>query len=85
MRSFTRRCLGISVIKLSIQFADMQRDTIESTLKEKQVGEDEIAGFMKLLDDCEMVRYSPEGAAGAMDAQYENGVKIISDLENKLK
>jgi hypothetical protein len=77
--------LGYISDKLSIQFADMQRDTIESTLKEKQVGEDEIAGFMKLLDDCEMVRYSPEGAAGAMDAQYENGVKIISDLENKLK
>ncbi|MCI1719512.1 MAG: BatD family protein [Bacteroidales bacterium] len=77
--------LGYISDKLSIQFADMQRDTIESTLKEKQVGEDEITGFMKLLDDCEMVRYSPEGAAGAMDAQYENGVKIISDLENKLK
>ena len=77
--------LGYISDKLSIQFADMQRDTIESTLKEKKVGEDEIAGFMKLLDDCEMVRYSPEGAAGAMDAQYENGVKIISDLENKLK
>lgn len=77
--------LGYISDKLSIQFADMQRDTIESTLKEKKVGEDEISGFMKLLDDCEMVRYSPEGAAGAMDAQYENGVKIISDLENKLK
>src|SRR5574344_1195385 len=77
--------LGYISDKLSIQFADMQRDTIESTLKEKKVGEDEIAGFMKLLDDCEMVLYSPEGAAGAMDAQYENGVKIISDLENKLK
>ncbi|MDD3911027.1 MAG: BatD family protein [Bacteroidales bacterium] len=77
--------LGYISDKLSIQFADMQRDTIESTLKEKNVGDDEIAGFMKLLDDCEMVRYSPEGAAGAMDAQYDNGVKIISDLENKLK
>ncbi|HNY04998.1 MAG TPA: BatD family protein [Candidatus Egerieousia sp.] len=77
--------LGYISDKLSIQFADMQRDTIESTLEEKKIGKDEITGFMKLLDDCEMVRYSPEGAAGAMDAQYENGVKIISDLENKLK
>lgn len=77
--------LGYISDKLSIQFADMQRDTIEETLKEKNVGDESIESFMKLLDDCEMVRYSPEGAGGAMDSQYNKGVEIISSLEDKLK
>jgi len=30
------------------------------------------------------VRYAPEGAAGAMDAQYRKAVELISGFENKL-
>lgn len=76
--------LGYVSDKLSIQFADMQRDTIGETLRAKGADEESIAGFLSLLEDCEMVRYSPDGAAGAMDAQYGKAADIISAFENKL-
>lgn len=76
--------LGYISDKLAIQFADMQRDTIKETLVQKQVKEENIAGFMQLLDDCEMARYSQAGGAGAMESQYNKAIEIISNLENSL-
>ena len=76
--------LGYTADKLSIQRSDLQRDIIQETLLSKKVGQDDIDMLISLLDDCEMVRYSPEGAAGAMDAQYKKAVELISRFENKL-
>ena len=76
--------LGYTSDKLSIQRSELQRDVIEETLLGRNVPTEQVASLISLLDDCEMVRYSPEGAAGAMDAQYKKAVGLISDLENKL-
>lgn len=76
--------LGYTADKLSIQRSDLQRDVIQETLLSKKVPKDDIDSLISLLDDCEMVRYSPEGAAGAMDAQYRKAVELISGFENKL-
>ena len=76
--------LGYTADKLSIQRSDLQRDIIQETLLSKQVPQEDISSLISLLDDCEMVRYSPEGAAGAMDAQYRKAVELISSFENKL-
>ena len=76
--------LGYTADKLSIQQSDLQRDVIQETLLSKSIAQDDVAALISLLDDCEMVRYSPEGAAGAMDAQYNKAVELISRFENKL-
>lgn len=76
--------LGYISDKLSIQFADMQRDTIKDILEQKKVSEENIAGFMQLLDDCEMARYSQAGGAGEMEGQYNKAIEMISNLENSL-
>ncbi|MBQ1885936.1 MAG: protein BatD [Bacteroidales bacterium] len=76
--------LGYTADKLSIQRSDLQRDIIQETLLSKKVSQEDISMLISLLDDCEMVRYSPEGAAGAMDAQYRKAVELISRFENKL-
>ena len=76
--------LGYTADKLSIQRSDLQRDIILETLLSKKVSQEDISMLISLLDDCEMVRYSPEGAAGAMDAQYRKAVELISIFENKL-
>lgn len=76
--------LGYVSDKLFMQFSDMQRDTIEETLKSHGVDENDIKDFISLLDDCEMVRYSPEGAAGAMDSQYKKAADVISAFEVRL-
>lgn len=76
--------LGYISDKLSIQFADMQRDTIKETLENKKVGENNIGLFMTLLDDCEMARYSQEGGVASMDTMYNRAIEVISEFENKL-
>ena len=76
--------LGYTADKLSIQRSDLQRDIIQETLLSKNVPQDDVKDLIALLDDCEMVRYSPEGAAGAMDAQYRKAAELISGFENKL-
>ncbi len=76
--------LGYVSDKLFMQFSDMQRDTIETALASHGAEENDIKDFISLLDDCEMVRYSPEGAAGAMDSQYKKAARIISAFEVRL-
>ncbi len=76
--------LGYTADKLSIQRSDLQRDIIQETLLSKQVSAEDAASLISLLDDCEMVRYSPDGAAGAMDAQYRKAAELISRFESKL-
>ena len=76
--------LGYTADKLSIQRSDLQRDIIQETLLSKNVPQEDVEDLIALLDDCEMVRYSPEGAAGAMDAQYRKAAELISGFENKL-
>ena len=76
--------LGYTADKLSIQRSDLQRDIIQETLLSRNVPQEDVNSLIALLDDCEMVRYSPEGAAGAMDAQYHKAAELISGFENKL-
>lgn len=76
--------LGYISDKLAIPFADMQRDTIKQTLEEKTVSPENIEGFMQLLDDCEMARYSRAGGQGEMESQYNKAMEVISNLENSL-
>ena len=76
--------LGYISDKLSIPFAQMQRDTIKDTLLQKGVSEENIVEFMNLLDNCEMARYSQDGGAVAMAEQYNKAIETISNLENRL-
>lgn len=76
--------LGYISDKLSISFAQMQRDTIKETLEEKSVSEQNITDFMQLLEDCEMARYSQSGKEGQMEEHYRKAIETISNLEDRL-
>ncbi|MBO5763889.1 MAG: protein BatD [Bacteroidales bacterium] len=76
--------LGYISDKLSISFAQMQRDTIKETLVAKSVSEQNINDFMELLDDCEMARYSQSGKDGQMELHYKKAIDTISNLEDRL-
>lgn len=76
--------LGYVSDKLAMQFADMQRETIKETMEAKGVSAANISDFMQLLEDCEMARYSMDGGAGEMSAQYQKAIAVISNLEGEL-
>lgn len=76
--------LGYVSDKLSIQFADMQRETINETLLARGIGNDLIERLISLLDECEMARYSREIGESTPESLYNRAIEIISDFENKL-
>lgn len=76
--------LGYISDKLAIPFVDMQRDTICETLQQKGASQGSIDGFMQILEDCEMARYSQQNYEGEMAAQYSKAINVISNLEGEL-
>lgn len=76
--------LGYVSDKLSIQFAEMQRDAIIELLESRGIQAQERDELISLIDECEMARYSQQQSDGAMDVQYKRAIDIISTLENKL-
>lgn len=76
--------LGYISDKLSIQFAQMQRDAIQQMLTERGVPQQQRDDLINLIDECEMARYSQQQSEGAMSEQYRLAIEIISTLENKL-
>ncbi len=76
--------LGYIGDKLSIQFADMQRDNIKEILVQKGVDEQTVDSFIGILEECEMARYSPKVGDSAMEALYDKAMETISNLENTL-
>ena len=76
--------LGYVSDKLSIQFAEMQRDAIIELLESRGIQARERDELISLIEECEMARYSQQQSDGAMDGQYKRAIDIISTLENKL-
>ncbi len=76
--------LGYISDKLTIQFAQMQRENISEVLQDKGVDEKVVADFMELLENCEMARYSQSGGSVAMNEQYNRAIALISSLEERL-
>ncbi|MFP4620557.1 MAG: BatD family protein [Bacteroidales bacterium] len=71
--------------KLGIVVADISRDKAREILSEKQIPENLIEQFIKLIDDCEFARYAPSGGEEKMDELYNYSISIISHLQQKLK
>ncbi|MCM1522485.1 MAG: BatD family protein [Muribaculaceae bacterium] len=70
--------------KLSIPTSQLTRQTIAETLSGRGYGEDVIKPLIKVLDDCEMSRYTPESSS-RMDAVYTEGVEVINNIEKNSK
>ncbi len=76
--------LGYIGDKLSIQFADMNKDRIKEILEQSGISSEDANNFIALLDDCEMARYSQSFGATQMTHLYEKAIDIISNLEGSL-
>lgn len=68
--------------KLSIPVSQLTRQNIVDRLSEKGFPTDATESIVKVLDECEMARYTPESSA-KMDALYSEGVNAINKLEKR--
>ena len=69
--------------KLKIETSEFSKDKIASLLTEKQVDETTTEGFIGLLKNCEMARYSPFSEV-QMQQDYDKASEVISLLDKQL-
>jgi len=69
--------------KLKIETSEFSKDKITSLLSEKQVDEPTTQGFIALLTNCEMARYSPFSEV-QMQQDYSKASEVISNMDKQL-
>ncbi|MEP4949195.1 MAG: BatD family protein, partial [Flavobacteriaceae bacterium] len=69
--------------KLKIETSEFSKEKIMSILTEKEVDKDDVEGFIGLLKNCEMARYSPFSDV-QMQNDYEKASAVISKLDKQL-
>jgi len=69
--------------KLKIETSEFSKDKITDLLSEKKVDETTTAGFIGLLTNCEMARYSPFSEV-QMQQDYSKASEVISNLDKQL-
>ena len=72
--------------KLSLPQADLNRENVATKLTAHRVPDDDIAAFIRLLDDCEYARYAPvSDEHAAMDLIFGQTLALIAKLEETIK
>ncbi|WP_136466789.1 BatD family protein [Flagellimonas onchidii] len=69
--------------KLKIETSEFSKEKITSILSEKNVAQEDTEGFIDLLTNCEMARYSPFSDV-QMQKDYEKASDVISKLDKQL-
>ncbi|MDO6808258.1 BatD family protein [Zobellia galactanivorans] len=69
--------------KLKIETSEFSKDKIATLLNEKQVDDTTNDGFIALLKNCEMARYSPFSEV-QMQQDYDKASEVISHLDKQL-
>lgn len=67
--------------KLSIPVADLSRNSIESQLENRGADKATCLEFIRILDACEMARYTPSDQLGQIEGVYDSACEAINSLE----
>lgn len=77
--------IGYVSDKLTIPSANLSKESISEGLSARGAKESGISGFLELLDKCEFARYSPDNEQVKMENEYNEAIKVISQLESEVK
>ena len=80
-----RSLIGFIGDKLSMDMADQNKENISAALLAGSVPEATVTEFVDLLSACEEARYSPDAGHEAMNAHYEQAVKLITTIDSSMK
>ncbi|MGB5377074.1 MAG: protein BatD, partial [Muriicola sp.] len=69
--------------KLKIETSEFAKEKIASLLAQKEVDADTTEGFIALLKNCEMARYSPFSEV-QMQQDYNKASEVISSMDKQL-
>jgi len=71
--------------KLSIPSANLSKESVTSGLTERGVSQQSTSDFIELVNKCEFARYSPDTEQVKMQNEYDEALRIISQLESEVK
>ena len=69
--------------KLKIETSEFSKEKISDLLNERQINEATIEGFIGLLQNCEMARYSPFSEV-RMQQDYKKASEVISSIDKRI-
>jgi len=70
--------------KLNISRAEINREKIQHLLSQNQVDSELLSKLLKVLEDCEFVKYAPGAVSGDLNAVFQQTAQIITQLEEAL-
>jgi len=71
--------------KLGIAVAELNRETAVSELNKREIGEDLVNSFVKIIEQCEFARYAPAGGSKARQDLYKQAEEVMSKMERRIK
>ena len=71
--------------RFSIPLAELSIDTVSVKLLDKQVNQVIVKAFVDTLDDCEFARFAPGDKTSTMEKIYQQGIDVISEIEDQIK
>ena len=69
--------------KLKIETSEFSKEKIAALLTERAIDDDTIKGFLELLKNCEMARYSPFSDV-QMQQDYDKASEVITQMDKQL-
>jgi hypothetical protein len=75
---------GYIADKLGIERSKLSMDTVNETMKAKNVPDELTQQFVDTLNSCEFARFAPGSAEAKMDDLYQRGIDVISKAEKVL-
>lgn len=70
--------------KFNMSQESLNKENIEQSLISRQVPDEQIQQFMKVLNDCEFARYAPGDVNENMENVYNSAISAISKMEDNL-
>ena len=80
-----RSLIGFVGDKLGLDMAEQSKENIAAALVSGGVPEATAGEFTGLLDACEFTRYAPDAGHEAMDAHYQQAVRLITTIDSSMK
>ena len=71
--------------KFHITQAEMSIENVQETLKQKEIEEDVISGFVNTLNNIEFARFAPGDSSSKMNNIYEESLNSITKAERAFK
>ncbi|MEI6488691.1 MAG: BatD family protein [Bacteroidota bacterium] len=76
---------GYTGNKFNIPTANLNKDNIADSMRQREISEATIQQLMSTLDNCEFAHYAPSAASGDLKGIYNNTVELITKIENEIK